>query len=70
MRRVADIAERVARIEETMATQDDVAELRAEIRRIGRSPRRRLATAVFWAAVAIGFAGLMAATAGLVGFAP
>ena len=53
-----------------MATRDEVAELRAEIALVRRSPRRRLATAVFWAAVAIGFAGLMAAIASRVGVAP
>ena len=70
MRRSGDISERVARIEETMATREDIAGLRAEIRRIGRSPRRRLATAIFWSAVAIGFAGLMAVVVGGFGIAP
>lgn len=69
MRRSGDIAERLARIEETMATREELDALRAEIERIGRSPRRRLATAAFWAAVGIGFAGLMAAVAGRVGIA-
>ena len=70
MRRSGDIGERLARIEETMATREDIAGLRAEIQRLRRSPRRRLLNMVFWAAVAIGFAGLMAAIASRVGIAP
>lgn len=70
MRRSGDIAERLARIEETMATREDIAGLRTEIQRLRRSPRRRLLGMVFWAAVAIGFAGLMAAIASRVGIAP
>ena len=70
MPRPPDLHERVARIEETMATREDIAGLRAEIERIGRSPRRRIATVVFWAAVTFGFAGLMAAVAGRVGIGP
>ena len=70
MRRSDDIGERLARIEETMATQEDIAGLRAEIQRLRRSPRRRLLSMVFWAAVAISFAGLMAVVAGGIGIAP
>ena len=49
------VHDRLDRIEETMATQDDVAELRAEITRIRRSPWRGLGSTVFVAVLAIGF---------------
>ena len=70
MRRSNDIAGRLARIEETMATQDDVAELGAEIARLRRSPWRRLGVTVFIAVLVIGFAALVLVFAVRPGIAP
>ena len=54
--RPLDIHERLDRIEERMATRDDIAELHAEIVRLRRPPRRRLGAAAFWTAMALGSA--------------
>lgn len=54
MRRSSDIAERLARIEESMATREDVAGLRAEIARIRRAPPRRYTAVVVCVAVLVG----------------
>lgn len=66
MRRNADLAERVARIEERMATRDDIAELRAAIE-AGQTPhgvlRRRLTRAVSGAALCAGVLALILALA-------
>ncbi len=59
MRRSGDIGEHLARIEETMATRDDVAGLRAEIARLRRSPWRWLGGLVFVAVLVVGFTALV-----------
>ena len=59
MRSPPDLHERVARIEETMATRDDVAELRAEIARLRRLPWRGLGSAILVATLVIGFTALV-----------
>ena len=56
--RPLDIHERLDRIEERMATREDIAALHAEIVRLRRSPLRRVVAALFVAATAIGFAVL------------
>ena len=63
MQHPPDLYERVARIEETMATRDDVAELRAEIARRRRPPWRNLGGTVLLATLVIGFAALVLAFA-------
>ena len=56
--RSRDIEERLARIEERMATRDDVAEILAALGR-RRAPRRFAAT-VLWAAAVLGVLALLA----------
>ena len=56
--RPLDIHERLDRIEERMATRDDIAALHEEIVRTRRSPLRRLVGAAFWTAIALGSAVL------------
>ena len=68
--RPVDVHERLDRIEERMATRDDIAELHAEIARMRRPPLRRLGTALFVAAMAIGFAALVLVYADRLGLAP
>ena len=68
--RPLEVHERLDRIEERMATRDDIAELHAEIARLRRSPRRRLAAVVFAAAMAIGFVTLVLVYADRPGIAP
>ena len=53
-----DLAERVARIEERMATRDELAELRAAVERRD-AMARRLGRAVSAAAIALGFLALL-----------
>ena len=63
MQRPPDLAERVARIEEKMATRDEVAELRAAVERQGTTTRWLrgiLSTAV----IALGFLVLLLAFTG------
>ena len=67
--RPLDIHERLDRIEERMATRDDIAALHAEIVRLRRSPLRRLAAAVLVAATAVGVAVLVLAYADRLGIA-
>ena len=57
--RPPEVHERFDRIEETMATRDEVAGLRAEIARFRRSPWRWLGGTVFVAVLVIGFAALV-----------
>ena len=57
MQRPPDLAERVARIEERMATRDDLAELRALIER--RATARWLRGTLSTAAIAAGFLALL-----------
>ena len=57
--RPLDVHQRLDRIEETMATRDDVADLRAEIARLRRSPRRWLGGLVFVAVLVVGFTALV-----------
>ena len=57
--RSRDIEERLARIEDRMATRDDVAEILAAIGR-RRTPRRYAAT-LLWAAAVLGVLALLAA---------
>ena len=65
-RRAPDLEERVSRIEERMATRDDIAELRATIE-AGGTPRgvlrRRLTRAAAGVAVCVGIAALILALA-------
>ena len=56
--RPLEVHERLDRIEERMATREDIAALHAEIVRTRRSPLRRLVAAVLVAATAVGFAVL------------
>ena len=70
MRRSSDIAERLARIEETMATREDVAGLRAEIARLQRPPARSFAGTVLWTVTVLGFLVLAAVFADRFGIAP
>ena len=65
--RPLDIRERLDRIEERMATRDDIAALRAGM---GRSPRRRLGAGLFVAGIAIGFTAPVAVYADRLGMAP
>ena len=58
MQRTPDLAERVARIEETMATREEVAELRALVER-GDASARWLRGALSTAAIAAGFLALL-----------
>ena len=67
--RPLDVHERLDRIEERMATRDDIAALRAEMARMGRSPLRRLGSAVFVAAIVIGFTALVVVFADRLGMA-
>ena len=59
MPRPPDLAERVARIEEKMATRDEVDALRAEVALMRRSPWRWLGGPVLVAALAVGFTALV-----------
>lgn len=66
MRRGGDLEARVSRIEETMATRDDIAELRAAIEAGGTprgSLRRRLKHMLGAAALTLGFVVLILAFA-------
>ena len=67
--RPLDIHERLDRIEERMATREDIAALHAEIVRLRRSPLRRLVAALLVAATAIGFAVLVLVYADRLGIA-
>ena len=58
MQRPPDLAERVARIEETMATRDDLAELRTLVERREASARWLRGT-LSTAAIALGFLVLL-----------
>ena len=58
MQRPPDLAERVARIEETMATRDDLAELRTLVARREASARWLRGT-LSTAAIAAGFLALL-----------
>ena len=58
MPRPPDLAERVARIEETMATREEVAELRAQVER-GETSARWLRGALSTAAIVLGFLALL-----------
>ena len=66
-RRPPDLEDRVARIEERMATRDDIAELRAAMEGYDGAPRgvlrRRLTRAVAGAALCVGLAALVLALA-------
>ena len=68
--RPLDIQERLDRIEERMATREDIAELHAEVLRVRSSPLRRLGTAIFVAAIVIGFVALVLVFADRLGIAP
>ena len=68
--RPLDIQERLDRIEERMATREDIDELRREIVRMRPSRRRRLGAAVFWGAAGLGFAVLVLVFADWLGIAP
>ena len=68
--RLLDVHQRLDRIEETMATRDDVAELRAEIARLRRLPWRRLGGLVLVAVIVIGFTALVLVFAVRPGIAP
>ena len=57
--RPLDVRERLDRIEETMATRDDVAELRAEIAQVRRLPWRWLGGLVLVAVLIVGFMALV-----------
>ena len=67
--RPLEVHERLDRIEERMATRDDIAALHAEIVRLRRSPLRRVVAALFVAATAIGFAALVLVYAARLGIA-
>ena len=58
MRRPPDLHERVARIEEKMATRDEVDDLRAEVRRHEASARWLRGT-LSTAAIVLGFLALL-----------
>ena len=58
MPRPPDLAERVARIEERMATRDELDDLRAAVERQGATARW-LGGAVSAAAIALGFLALL-----------
>ena len=66
-RRTPGLEERVSRIEQTMATRDDIADLRAAMEGYGGPPRpvlrRRLTRAVAGAALCVGLAALILALA-------
>ena len=67
-RRTPGLEERVSRIEERMATRDDIAELRAAMEGYDGGPprpvlRRRLTRAVAGAALCVGLAALILALA-------
>ena len=55
MQRPPDLNERLARIEEKMATRDDLGELKALLEKRGPPGLRWIAGAVFGAAVTVGF---------------
>ncbi len=55
VQRPADLEERLARIEEKMATRDDLSELRARLEKRGPPGMRWAAGAVFGAAITVGF---------------
>ena len=59
MQRPPDLNERLARIEEKMATRDDVAELRAAFEANSRPMARWLGGAVFGAMLTVGFLALI-----------
>ncbi len=59
MQRPPDLAERVARIEERMATRDDLAELRALVERRRRPLLGWLGGTLSTAAIALGFLALL-----------
>ena len=59
MQRPPDLNERLARIEEKMATRDDVAQLRSTIQSRGAPLHRWLGGAVFAAVLAVGFLALV-----------
>ena len=61
MQRPPDLNERLARIEEKMATRHDVGELRALIESRNSPTRRWLGGAVFAAMLAVGFLALVVA---------
>ena len=58
MRRSGDIAERLARIEDRMATRDDVAELREAVEALGPPSRRRLGGTLLGAVLFLGLLAL------------
>ena len=59
MQRPPDLNERLARIEEKMATRDDVAELRTAFEANSRPMARWLGGAVIGAALTVGFLALI-----------
>ena len=61
MQRPPDLNERPARIEEKMATRDDVEELRALVERRTAPGLRWAGRALFGAAIAMGFLALVLA---------
>ena len=68
--RPLDVHQRLDRIEETMATRDDVAGLRAEIARLRRSPWRWLGGLIFVAVLVVGFTALVLVFAARPGIVP